>query len=222
MTDVFREVDEALREDKAKAFWRRYGTYVIVLALLIVAAIAGWNLWTRYQTAQREEASDRLVQALDASRADSAAAIAQLTAVAEEAGAGQATIARLLEAGLTARAGDPKAAAALYRRVAADGSADRVWRDLATLLAVLHDLDSGDPVALTAELTPLTADGSSWRHSARELNGLLMLRQGKEADAAAQFAALAADDMAPPGIRQRAAELAALLGAPPAVEVSAS
>jgi hypothetical protein len=58
-------------------------------------------------------------------------------------------------------------------------------------------------------LAPLTADGNAWRHSARELTALLMLRKGDTTGARDLLTALSADVAAPAGLRQRAEELLA-------------
>ena len=46
MADIFREVDEEVRRDKALEFWSKYQNYLIGLAIVIVLATAGWRLWT--------------------------------------------------------------------------------------------------------------------------------------------------------------------------------
>ena len=52
MGDIFREVDEELKQDRYEKLWRQYGKYVIAGAVLIVAAVAGWKAWESHQTSQ--------------------------------------------------------------------------------------------------------------------------------------------------------------------------
>ena len=59
MTDIFREVEEELRHDHYAKLWRKYGKYVIALAVLIVAGTAGSVAWRDHQRAQRAEESER-------------------------------------------------------------------------------------------------------------------------------------------------------------------
>jgi hypothetical protein len=42
MSDIFREVDEDLRREQVRKLWDRFAPYVIGLAVLIVAATAGY------------------------------------------------------------------------------------------------------------------------------------------------------------------------------------
>ncbi len=211
MADVFREVDEAVREDRARALWRRHGVLIVAAAIALVLGTAGYVFWQNYSAGQRQVQTVDLAAALALAREDSAAGAQALLAVADEAGGGRAMLARLYRAAFLAEAGDRGGAVATYRGVAADGSVPQVWRDLALLMAVLHDLDTDDPAILAAELAPLAEPDNPWRFSAQELSGLLALRDGDRERARALFTRLADDPAAPAAVRDRAAELSVLL-----------
>ena len=53
MADIFQEVDEDLRRDRATALWRKYGIYVLGVAIALVAGTAAWSGWRYYETRQR-------------------------------------------------------------------------------------------------------------------------------------------------------------------------
>jgi len=211
MTDLFREVDEAIRQDRTRQLWQRYGTVLLGAVLAVVLAVAGWVFWQNYSAGARQTETAELAAALALASEDPQAGTTALLAVAEEAGGGRATPARLYRAAFLAEAGDREGAVAAYRSVAEDASVPELWRGFARLMAVLHDLDSGDPAALAAALEPLTGEGNPWRFSAQELSGLLALRRGEPERARDVFTQLAADPAAPASVRDRAAELAALL-----------
>ena len=40
MADIFDEIDEELKQDRAKQVWLRYGKYVVAAAVAIVPALA--------------------------------------------------------------------------------------------------------------------------------------------------------------------------------------
>ena len=213
MADIFREVDEAVRQDRAKRLWLRYGRLAVTAALLIVAATAGYVWWQNDQLAQRHQGTAALAAALNQSEGSAVETADALVGVAASADGGLATIARLYEAALLADIGEWQAAVDVYEQVATDGEVDTLWRDFAQLMAVLHQIDTGDPATLTDALAPLAEPDNPWRFSARELTGLLAVRGGDTASAAGVFAELAGDATAPPGIRQRAGDLADWLGA---------
>jgi len=213
LSDIFREIDEELRRDNLQQLWARYGRYVIGLAVVAVLVTAAFVGWREYQLRQREAEGARYAAALDLSRQGKSAEAADAFAVlAQGASSGRATLARLAEAAAKAQAGDVDGAIAAYDQLAADGSADSVLRDAATLLSARYTLDKGDPKTVVARLAPLTNAASPWRGLALELTAAAELKAGDTAKARTDFDALAKDGSVSQGIRQRAAEMLASIG----------
>ena len=208
MSDIFQEIDEELRRENFAKLWQRYGVYVIALAVLLVLVVAAFVGWRQYQLHQRQAEGERYSMALDLTRQGKDKDAGEVFAgLARQAGGGYATLARMEEAATKARSGDVAGAVALYNAVAADGSVDAVYRDLATLLAAQYELKDGDPKAIIARLAPLTSDGSPWRPTALELTALAQLKAGNTAEALAIYRRLADDLQAPQALRARAAEI---------------
>ena len=212
MSDIFREIDEELRRDNFLKLWQRYGKYVIVAAVVLVAATAVAAGWREYLSRQRQAEGVRYAAALDLARQgkDQEAAGA-FAGIAQNSNAGRAVLARLEEAALKAKAGDQPGALALYQSIASDGAADQAYRDLANLLAARLELDK-DPKDAAARLAPLTDAGNPWHASALELTAIAALDQGDKTKARATYQRLADDLAAPQGVRARAAEMVAALG----------
>jgi hypothetical protein len=188
VADIFDEVEEDFRAERARKLAQRWGGVALGVALLGVAATGGWQAWRWNETRQASAAAE---------------------ALGRDAPAGYRTLARLRAAALKAETGDLPTALALWNEVAADGAADPLYRDLATLLGVTHALDSGDPAQLAARIAPLTTEGNPWRASAREAQALLALRSGEREEARRILEALVADTSAPQGVRERAQRVAA-------------
>ena len=131
--------------------------------------------------------------------------------LAEDGSAGYALLARFNQAALLAKSSSAAAADA-YLKLSADTDIDPLFRGLATVLSVLHDLDSGDAGQMTGRLTPLLETANPWRHSAKELTALLARKSGDIKRAKELFRELTDDGSAPQGIRARAAEMSAILG----------
>ncbi|MFQ3622564.1 MAG: tetratricopeptide repeat protein [Acetobacteraceae bacterium] len=213
MADIFDEIEEDLRKERARRLWDRYAWIVLTAAGALLLAIAGWQGWRWYERTERTRAADRFAAAATtAARGDTAAAIDAFAALARDAPAGYRLLARFQEAAGRGAAGDPDAAVGLYESIAADGGVPALYRDLAVLLSVMHQADRADPAALAQRLSPLAAEGAPWRHSARELQAVLAARRGDRAEAATLLRALAADPAAPDGARRRAGELLGALG----------
>ena len=212
MPDIFDEVEEDLRAERARKLAQRWGGVALGVVIVFVAAVGGWQAW-RWNEAREAAAAAQtyltLHRAGERDGADLANAGNGFAALAREAPSGYRTLARLRAAALKAETGDLPGALTLWNEVAGDSAADPLYRDLATLLAVTHALDSGDPAQLAARLAPLAAEGNAWRASAREAQALLALRRGANEEARRILEALVADSAAPQGVRERAQRVAA-------------
>ena len=222
MTDIFDEVNEDLRAERARALLVRYGGVLVGLAVLAVLATGGWQLWRWQQARQAGSIAGTYLAGMRLADTppgqtpgqtdDHAKAAGIFAQVASDPAAGYRTLARLREAALRADAGDAAAALGLWDQVANDPRADRLLRDLASLLWVQHQVDRGDPVAVEARLQPLLAPENAWHGLAQEQDALLALRTGKTDQARNDFRRLAADAGAPDGVRGRASMLLAGMG----------
>ncbi|HYF89854.1 tetratricopeptide repeat protein [Azospirillum sp.] len=212
MSDIFREVDEDLRRDRAEHLFKKYGGAMIAAVVLIVAGTGGYSFWRHWQAQKKEEQTAALVTAIAQSAQGPEKGVEALAAFAGSANPSLAAIAQFNAAALMIRQGKPAEAATVYDGIAGNGSVSAEYRDLATLMAVMQRTDGGDPAQLTAKLQPLTADGSPWRFTARELTAVLAVRAGDTEKARTLFKQLADDQQAPSGVRSRAADLATLYG----------
>lgn len=212
MSDIFQEVQEDLRAERAKRFWQRWGVLLCVVALLIAGAVGGWQAWRWNEARQAEAASIAFTAAqrsVEGDNPDFAAAARRFAELAATSPSGYRILARLRAAALLAEAGDRPGALALWDEVARDPAADELWRGHASLMWALHGLATLEPAALSARLAPLAAAGSPWRASARELQALVALRAGDRPAAERLLRALAEDEAAPEGIRSRARRIVA-------------
>ena len=212
MVDIFDEVDEDLRADKARDLAKRYGGAVVALALVIVLAAAVWQGWRWWQNKQDLAAAGDYIAAQSAVDAKNADAQSLLEQVGRTAPAGYQALARLRLAALKADAGDLPGAVAIWDRIAGDGSVDPLLRNVATLVAVLRQSDSADPAQLQLLLKPMAAPDSPWHAMASEQLALLDLRQGHLDAAKVTLRLLLQDSTVPNGVRNRVGGLLAQLG----------
>ena len=212
MADIFREVDEALREDRAKALWTRYRNWIVGVALTVVLTTAAFVWWQNWTQSRNQSQTAALEVARVAGIQDAGAGADAMAGVAVDASGGRAVLARFYEAGLLAEAGDRQGAALAYQALADDAGLSAPWDDLAQLLAGLHGLEAGDaPQDIRERISPLADGNGPWRYSAREILALVDLRDGLTSEAGEAFRRLADDPIAPPDMRERADELARAL-----------
>jgi len=211
VSDIFREIDEELRRDNLLALWSRYGRYVVAVAILAIGLAGGIAAWRAHELSVRQEQSARFASALALARAGKTADAAMVFASIAREGGGYAVLASFEQASLMARSGDRKKAVAAYDRIAADTGLSPTFRGLATLSAAMQGAAEADPKTTIVRLQPLTAVGDPWRPSALELTAAAELKRGDSKAALATYKTLADDLDAPPGLRARAAEMAAAL-----------
>jgi hypothetical protein len=212
LVDIFDEVDEDLRADKARDLAKRYGGVVVVVAVVIVLAVAGWQGWRWWQNKHDLAAASQYIAAQTAADAKTSDAQTLMEQVARTAPAGYQSLARLRLAAMKAETGDLPGAVAIWDRIASDSSVDPLLRDVATLVSVLRQIDAADPALLEARLKPMAAPDNPFHALASEQIALLDLRQGRVDAAKTTLRLLSQDAAAPNGVRNRAGGLLARLG----------
>lgn len=208
MGDIFQEVDEELRQENYAKLWTRYGRYIIAAAGLLILGVAGFKGWEAYDLDRRAGLSDSYAAAFDQLAQDQeAAAQTALAEIADPSDSGYGALAAFARARLLAESGQTAEAVAIWDEIADRTAAGDSFRDIATLLSVMHQMDSGDAAALRARLTPMIDKGGSFRPSALELSALLAVRDGDLELARSQLEEISLDLESPVALRERANQL---------------
>lgn len=167
MTDIFREVDEALQKEKLERIWRDYGSLIIGGILAIILGTALSTGWTSWQTHRNEQATTAIMAALEDK--DPAA---KLAALAAEGGGDRAVLAQLMQAGTFAEKGAADKAAPLFKQVYESGAPESL-RDLSRIFYVRAQQQIKAPTAEEAKglidiLSPVMNNAKSpWTWQAR-------------------------------------------------------
>lgn len=211
MPDIFDEVAEDLRAERARKLWMRFSTPLLALLVLVLVGVGGWQAWRWHERGQQTAAGAQFMaahRAAEAEGADMAAMATRFEGVTAEASGGYRTLALLRAAALKAESGDRDGALALYDRVANDGTADPIYRNLAGLMWALRSMDTAEPAMLAARLAPLARPDAPFSASARELAALVQIKAGQRDEARRALEALAGDSEVPQTIRERAGRVA--------------
>jgi hypothetical protein len=214
VTDIFREVEEEVRQDHYRKLWEKYGTYIAVAAVVLLVAIGGYRFWQYYETQQALKASDKFQAAsalIQANRLDEAQKA--YTDLAANAPAGYAELAKFRQAEILIAQGKHEDADKIFRTLT-----NSKFSELATVARfrlAWEIVDSSPRAEIDSLLAPLTDAKNPWRFAANEVIAYRDLRDGNRDQALASFEKLAAEKTAPDGIRKRALTFVTYLKANP-------
>jgi hypothetical protein len=212
MSDIFQEVDEEVRRDKAAEFWKKYQNQILAAAVLIVLASAGFRYWQYEREQATQAAGDQFQQALTALEAGKFdEAKAGLDKIAAQGPSGYRALAQMTVAGAEASK-DPQGAIGAFDAISGDAAIDPLLRDTARLRAALLRVDiPGEQQKGEAALTALSAAGGPYRRLAALALGALAIERKDYDDASKQFDLVLGDPEASPDERQVASRWLGLI-----------
>lgn len=202
---LIREVEEELRRERLQEIWNRYGTYVLLGAVAVVAAVGGGRFYQDRQAAAAAAAGsafEKAVTLIEKSKPDEARAAFE--ELARNGPSGYAALARLQLAAAYAKAGDKTKATETYTALADDKRTDATLRSLAALHLSMSKVGDGAFTEVENRLNDLAADTSPWKSNARELIAVAQLKAGKVDKARAELEQILADQTAAASVRERA------------------
>ena len=203
MSDIFDEVDEAVRREQFIKLWERYGYVVIAVAVLIVAGVAAWRGYDYWQTKKAADFGAQFTSAaILAEEGKHEEAEKAFARIAAQGTAGYRVLARMREATEVAQR-DPKAAVAIYDELAASSATEQSLRDLAALRAALLLADTAPFPELSHRVEPLAAANAPFRHSAREILAFAAWKAGDSAAVQKWSQLIREDPETPPALRDR-------------------
>jgi hypothetical protein len=214
ISDTFvREVDENLRRDRIRDFFRENGTW-LVLALILFLAACGGIIW--YQQHRVERAQGHVEQLAriykDIGSGNTSKLPQELDDLSKASSKSVRASAMFTRAALAIQENDLKLAISTYKTIAADGSLPDAYRNAALIRQTALEFDALQPQDVISRLEPLTKSGNPWFGSAGEMTALALIKQGKDKEAGQLFAAIAKDKSVPDSIRNRAIQISGTLG----------
>jgi hypothetical protein len=208
-----REVDENLRRDQLRDFFKKNGT-LLVAALILFLGACGAFIWYQQHKEQRSEAEvEQLAQIFkDITVGNTSKLPPQLDELSKAGSKGVRASAMFTRAALAIQDNDLKTATAKYREIANDDSLPQPYRDAALVRQTALEFDTLKPADVLTRMEPLAKPGNPWFGSAGELTALAMIKQGRTREAGQLFATIAKDKDVPQAIRDRSIQIAGSLG----------
>ena len=215
MDDIFKEVDEELREERLTKIWKRIGPYVVGIlsgAIIITSAVIGYR---EYDETQRQNWGVQFAEAMNLSEEGNwQESLDLFETLTEKTNLGYKTLSLFQAASLYAKNGNKEKALEIYQSLE-NKALDENFRDLATLMLIYLQFDNADPEILEKRIEELASKGNPWYYNAVELKGFLFAKQKNKEKQIEIFNILSKDNKAPEGVRTRANDMLAILGEEP-------
>ena len=215
MDDIFKEVDEELREERLTKIWKRIGPYVVGIlsgAIIITSAVIGYR---EYDETQRQNWGVQFAEAMNLSEEGNwQESLDLFETLTEKTNLGYKTLSLFQAASLYASNGNKEKALEIYQSLESE-ALDENFQDLATLMLIYLQFDNADPEILEKRIEKLASKGNPWYYNAVELKGFLFAKQKNKEKQIEIFNILSKDNKAPEGVRTRANDMLAILGEEP-------
>lgn len=213
MSDIFQEVSEDLRRDRAVELWAKYRIWIIAGAVCVLLGTAGSVAWKNYREQQNLAASDAYQSALAQLQKEPTQGQESLQTIVAQ----NAAFSKLAEFQLAAQAirtGDKMRALTLLAPLT-ENTSDPAAQGLAALESAYLAIDLKSHDQAEKLLTPLMAEGNAYRPLALEASLLNELQKGDKSKAKSillQLQAILSTPNAPSGLAERVQHLAAGIG----------
>jgi hypothetical protein len=214
ITDTFvREVDENLRRDQMRDFFKKNGSWLVAAVILFLAASGGFIWWQSHQVQRSGAEVERLAEIYkNIGSGNMTQAPQQLDDLAKSGSKAVRASALFARAALALQQGDAKLALNTYKSVADDSGFPDPYRHAALIRETALEFDQLKPDQVISRLEPLAKPGEPWFGTAGEMTAMAMIKQGRNQEAGQLFVAIARDNTVPQTIRARAGEVAGTLG----------
>lgn len=198
---VLREIDEDLRNERLRKFWKQYRTPILIGVALLIAITAGSSIWQDYQSRRAGEAMVKLDAAIQQlQKGDASAAVGNFAKLGKESNGELRDMSLLWQARAEAQANQADAAVRTLSTLASKPAGkDLVWRDMACLRLMAANADTPKACAAPSN-SPLKSQRLEW-HAA------LLWQQGKQDEASVLLRTIVDDEATPPSQRERAKRL---------------
>ena len=211
MSDVFREVDEDLRKARLARIWKRFGPYVITVAVLVVAGVAGYKGWESWKLSQAGDASEIYFAAVEKIEDEEFEEAHELLASLENGPAGYPIVALMRSATEYGLKDEMEKAVEIYDKLIEDNSIPQLYRELAAIRAAYLLLDGDDMEEVRTRVNPMTDDENPWRHLVWEILAMAEWKAGEGETAVSWMDRITEDETSPRGINSRAKSMKRLM-----------
>lgn len=209
--DIFKEVEEQMRQERMNALWKKFGPYILGIAALILLTVVGVQYYQKYTKDIAAKDGQKLIEALDIindPQMDNEQGMNQLVELVENGSNGYPTIAKFrLASEYEKDSAKHDAAITLYSELSKEAEIEEM-KSLATIRKAYLEMDRKDYASLQADLSALHG---KWIIFKDEILGAKAYEEKDFETAMSHFDAILTSENASSSVTRRANEAMSLL-----------
>ncbi|MBS0271831.1 MAG: hypothetical protein JSR85_04210 [Proteobacteria bacterium] len=205
MSDFLRELEEDIREERIFILWRKYGNYIIGLALAIVLATVSYTLWQYFKHKSQVKSHVSFSNAVTLMKLGKKEEALKAFEILSQESGGYGKLSLLYEGALLSNPEDA------YKRLSRLALANPALGNLPKVLRAARELDN--PIALES-LESLTSPNNAWAPLSLELLALASLKKGDTVEAAGKYIRILKEPYSTPTEELRASLMLSQIDAP--------
>lgn len=202
MSDILRQVDEELRQDRLLNLWRRYRLYLIVGLIFLICSVIGYQINKSIKQSIYEEIVEKYISSSDLADLEKSNKI--LNDVGEANQSLISGLAKIKIANLLMENGNLLDGRNSLLEVINDNNTEQIAIDLAIYFYLMSDLKGIQQNEINKYLTNEKIENSSFKYLYRELIAIKNLLSGKRNQSIENFDNLIKDSNTPRDIVIRA------------------
>ena len=202
MSDILRQVDEELRQDRLLNLWRRYRLYLILGLILLICSVIGYQINKSQKQSIYEEIVEKYISSSDLADLEKSNKI--LNDVGEANQSLISGLAKIKIANLLMENGNLQDGRNSLLEVINDNNTEQIAIDLAIYFYLMSDLKGIQQNEINKYLANEKIENSSFKYLYRELIAIKNLLSGKRNQSIENFDNLINDSNTPRDIVIRA------------------
>lgn len=178
MTEAFiQEVTEDVKNDNLKAFWNKYGLYVIIFVVLSVSAAVGFETIKSWHNRQLQAKTEAYLSAM-VQKADYEVSIKSLEKIASGKFGIYSEMARIQIADILFEQNKTEEALHMLQSITDNDELSPKVRNLAALKLATYKIDTATHEELLNLLTPVAEANNAWSPMAKDMLAMISIEEG--------------------------------------------
>lgn len=173
--EIISEIEEDLQKERFKKYWKNYGKYISLLIVFIIFSVGGWQIYEFIEKRRNIEASNIFLNILDVSKEDTEKAIEEIDKI-KNLPNGYELLIKFQKANLHIKNNQISDAVLLFNQIHQDKSIDQSYRDIASLLSIMHQYKQENSIA---KLDNIISTNEHFAMLAKELKAYILYDDGK-------------------------------------------